>query len=519
MTVMIKLPLTALISASLLFGCERGGELEQPEPAPTELACEDADALTKVWTPARRAELDAALEQLPGEWPEQLLGILDARVASQASVWRRSYLRACEQQDHRSQRCLDTQAWELDAIVSLAIEHPERAHDMWAEVDAVLRDADACDASQEPSFDAPALSPEVGRAWSKLRFLLNATDYAAVSAVIDELEGDATVMQSPAYALAVTASEALVALSIKDAEQAESALRETEAHAANLGARAQIIVAQAQALTAFARNDLEAGVLALERSVAAGRAQPDPWLSFLQLRNIGRVKLQLGDVAGAVAPLAEAISLSTRLAGAENPHTAEVQLTLAEAQSRLDGVDPTDPADHIAAAHDLLTQARDSFVNTLGPDHPQTLASVEAIGQLFMVAGRPGDAQYAYLDLLEIYGELYGPKDWRTASVKLALGDTLMVMEQHEGARTMYMEALVPLVQGLGADHRAVIRASIHLGIAEFALGNLEEALVHCRRGVDLVKALGPDDPLVAEAKACVDQLAAASSPKRKRSR
>lgn len=500
----------ALMSASLLFGCDHEGELEQPEPTPAAITCEGADALTQVWTPARRAELDTALQTLPGEWPQQLVAIIDARVASKAEAWRRSYLRACEQHERRSQRCLDTQVWEFDAIVELAIEDPDQAAGMWAEIDAVLRDADACDARQEPSFDAPALSPAVGRAWASLRLLLNASDYAAVSETMKVLGRDTTATQTPAYALPIAASKAIVAFSRGDTEQFTAAQAQAQALAATLGPRAQMSLAQAEAFAAFGRNDVEAALLALQQSVAAARAQEDPWLLFLQLRNIGRVKVQLGDAAGAVEPLAEAISLSTRLAGAENPHTAEVQISLAQAQLGLERVE---------TAYDLLTQARDSLVNTLGPDHPQTIASVEAIGQLFMDAGRPGDAQYAYLDLLEIYGDLYGPKDWRTAMVKLALGDTLMAMEQHEGARTMYLEALVPLVQELGADHRAAIRASIHLGIAEFALGNLDEALVHCRRGVDLVKALPQGDPLIAETKACVDQLGEASSSKRKRPR
>ncbi|WP_146658672.1 tetratricopeptide repeat protein [Enhygromyxa salina] len=498
------------LSTVALFGCDREIEVEDPEPVPAAIACEGADAITQIWTPTRRADLDTALQQQPGEWPQQLLAILDARVGSNAQVWRRNYLRACEQGERKAQRCLDMQAWELDAIVELATTHPEHAASMWAEIDAVLRDADACDARQEPSFDAPSLSPRVGREWASLRLLLNASDYVAVDNTVRALEGDETVGQTPAYALPITASKVVVALSKGDADQANAALGQAEALAASLGPRAQMTVAQAQAFAASSRGDVPAAMVALDQSVAAARAQEDPWLLFLQLRNIGRVKVQLGDGAGAIEPLAEAISLSTRLAGAENPHTAEVQISLAQAQLGLDRVE---------TGYDLLTQARDSFVNTLGPDHPQTVASVEAIGQLFMAAGRPGEAQYAYLDLLEIYGDLYGPKDWHTAMVKLALGDSLMAMEQHEGARTMYMEALVPLVQSLGADHRAAIQTSIHLGIAELALGNLDAAGDHCRRSVDLVKALAPGDPLIAEAKACAEQLGAAKPSKPKRPR
>ncbi|WP_146157959.1 tetratricopeptide repeat protein [Enhygromyxa salina] len=498
------------VCALPLWGCDREVELEHPEPVAAELTCEGASALTRVWTPTRRAELDTALQQVPGEWPQQLLGILDDRVATRGELWQRSYERACAQDQRQIQRCLDIQVWEFDAIVALATAHSEHAAGMWAEIDAVLRDADACEDRSEPSFDAPGLSPTAARAWASLRLLLNASDYAAAGEAVAALERDETIMQTPAYALPVAVTEMVVALSGEDAERASAALAQAQALAAGLGGRAQMTLAQAHAIAASSRHDEPAMLSALDQSVAAARAQPDPWLLFLQLRNSGRIRVQLGDAAGAVEPLAEAVSLSTRLAGAENPHTAEVQISLAQAQLGLDRVE---------TGYDLLTQARDSFVNTLGPDHPQTIASVEAIGQLFMTAGRPGEAQYAYLDLLEIYGDLYGPKDWRTALVKLAIGDSLMAMEQHEGARTMYMEALVPLVQGLGADDRAVIRTSIHLGIAELALGNLDVAHDHCRRGADLAKALAEGDPLITEAKACMDHLAAARSPKPKRKR
>jgi tetratricopeptide (TPR) repeat protein len=139
---------------------------------------------------------------------------------------------------------------------------------------------------------------------------------------------------------------------------------------------------------------------------------------------------------------------------------------------------------------------------------------VASIAKLLVSAGRPFEANHAFLDLLEIYGELYGPKDVRTALIKLELADTLMSMDEHDSARTFYLEALTPLVQALGAEDRDVIRCVVHLGIAELALGHIDEAETHCRRGSDLVKALPKDDLLVAEVGNCVEQLAGARKRK-----
>ncbi|WP_106393955.1 tetratricopeptide repeat protein [Enhygromyxa salina] len=496
----------SVLAMLLVLGCEPKPQPQPPEPEPAseQAVCAGADALTEVWSPVRRTELDAALNQVPGEWPRQVIETIDARVAARGEAWRGTYVRACEQHDRRTQRCLDAQLWELDAMVALATDDPAWAASVWAELDAILRDTEACEGRQEPSFDAPALPRSVGRRWRALQLLLNTSSQAAVTETLRDIEANETVRETPAYALPLAAIRAVEALNEGKLDEAAAALDQAEALAATLGARAQVSVAHIRAVMAWTKGEVEAGVQAVEQAVEAAREQEDPWLVFTALRNLGRVKIQLGDHVGAVGPLTEAVSLSTRLAGPENPHTAEVQTSLAEAQLGLGQVE---------AAYDLLTQARDSFVNTLGPDHPQTLAAVEAIGRLFVVAGRPGDALSAYMDLLEVYGELYGPKDWRTAQVKLELGDLLMAMDQHDGAWRMYTEALTPLVQGLGPAHRMSIRAMIHLGIAEFALGNLDQAEVLCTRGSDLVKALPEADPLHAEVEMCVSQLAKARKP------
>jgi tetratricopeptide (TPR) repeat protein len=218
--------------------------------------------------------------------------------------------------------------------------------------------------------------------------------------------------------------------------------------------------------------------------------------------------IERGEAARAVSPLVEAINLAGRLGGTDNPAMAQLQTNLAQAQLELG---------QIEAAHDALTQARDAFVIALGPDHPRTLAAVEAIGRLFVEAGQLGDAQYAYLELLEIYSELYGLKDWRTARIKLQLADSLLAMEQYDSARTLYSEALVPLAQELGAVHPDVVRTSIHLGIAELALGNLDAAEPHCIRGRDLATALAPDSGLADEAARCLAEIAASRAASKKK--
>lgn len=504
-------PWASLTLFVLLLGCEPKPDAEPTTTPVTESTCEGADALDRIWTASRQRELQAALATQPGEWPAQTLSTIDARVADGRERWRDTYAQACERQDVQTQRCLDLEAWQLDAIVATLLEDPTRAALLWAEIDAVLRDADACADKREPSFDASPLTPDVGRELMRMRLLLNLGSAAPLDESVRALALVDLVADTPAYALQLQATQAVAAFRAGRIDEAAAALATATALGEQLGPRARTSLAHVRALVAFGRGDIEGGLLALDEGLAAAREQSDPWLLFATLRNVGNVHIELRDHARAVPLLTEAVALSTRLAGSENPHTAEVQVSLASAVLALG---------QIEAAHDLLTQARDSFVNTLGPDHPQTLAAVTSIAKLLVSAGRPFEANHAFLDLLEIYGELYGPKDARTALIKLELADTLMSMDEHDSARTFYLEALTPLVQALGADHRDVIRCAVHLGIAELALGNLEAAETHCRRSSDLVKALPADDLLVAEVGRCVEQLDKADKVgKRKRGR
>lgn len=502
---------TPTASLALLMGllaCEPKPE-DQPTTVPTAApTCEGAEALDRVWTPSRRSELQAALGTQTGEWPTQMLSTIDALMNEQREPWRDAYARACTRQDAPAQRCLDRKAWEVDGVLAILLEDPNLAIMLWTEVPTLLAGLDGCAGAREPIYDVPPLRPELGRDLVRMGLLLHLDGKVSVDETLRALELVEIITATPGYAMPVYATKAVVAFKAGDPSTAASALATATTLGEQLGPRARTSLAHVRAVMAFGRGEVEAGVAALDEALVAAREQSDPWMLLSTLRNVADVRGEMGDHAGAAALFTEAIALSTRLAGTENPLTADVQVSLALTLLELGQLEP---------AHDLLTQARDSFVATLGPDHPQTLAAVNAIALVLVEAGRPFEANHALLDLLEVYNDIYGPKDVHTVQIKLELGDTLMAMDEHQSARTMYLEALPPLVQALGADHRNVIRCVVHLGIAEFALGNLDEAETHCKRGSDLVKALPIDDPLVAEVSRCVEQLATARKKKRSR--
>jgi tetratricopeptide (TPR) repeat protein len=389
-------------------------------------------------------------------------------------------------------------------LISLIVEQPERAAALWSQLDRVASPR-GCErrGGQRPAQLQPALAGELVR----LELLVELGDHAAAAALLGGLEAEHELREAPGIALRLAVARVAVELGEGRLEPARQALSRAAVLAEEFGPRETIMLARADARVAAATGELELAAATLDRALALARSEADPELELALLREFGSTFVEHHQPARALERLTEAVALSSRLGRADNPVTAELQTILAEAQLELG---------QIEAAHDSLTQARDGFVITLGPDHPQTLASVEALGRSFIAAGLLGDAQFAFLDLLEVYTDLYGAKHWRTALVKLELGDSLMAMDQHDGARKLYSEALVPLIEGLGPGHRAVVRTAIHLGIAELALGNLDAAEPHCARGRDLAKGLAPGDPLADEAERCLAQLSAA---KRKRPR
>lgn len=491
--------LPMLLGVALACDPGRGSVDPQPREAPT---CPGVEALSLAWNSSRRDELGAALEQLAGEWPGQLLTALDVRIRERASRWTKTYEHACERGNAAVMRCLDRRAWELDAALTLIVEDPERTPALWSVLD---RAADPRGCELATGDAPPPLERARGRELAGLALLVELHELERSKGLLTVLMADPVLAGAPSHAL-------WLELARVEVESSEQAVASATMLAEGLDVAARTAVADARARLAFARGELEATELAREQAVALAREQADPWLLVTQLREQGRARLERGQAAQAVAPLVEAIGLAARVGGSDNPHTADVQRLLARAQIELG---------QIEAAHDALTQARDTFVLALGPDHPQTLATVEAVGRLLVAAGRLGDAQLAFLDLLEIHVDLYGVKDWRTARIKLELADLLMAMDQHESARTLYTEALTPLGQKLGAVDPDVVRTLIHLGIAELALGNPDAAEPHCSRGRDLAKGMASGGSLVAEAERCLTQIAAsrAAAQKHKRKR
>src|SRR5690606_824698 len=108
--------LLPILLSGWALACDPGRGSVDPEPShDTGPVCAGADGLARAWSRASRDGLEAALEQLPGEWPNQLLASLDAGMPEHIQRWTESHRQACERGQPVVLRCLDRRAWQLDA--------------------------------------------------------------------------------------------------------------------------------------------------------------------------------------------------------------------------------------------------------------------------------------------------------------------------------------------------------------------------------------------------------------------
>jgi tetratricopeptide (TPR) repeat protein len=500
-----------------LVACERQPTTEspdlQPEPEPV-VACEGADRLARQWTPEREQELDAALAELPGEWPRRLVDTLDARVEQAGPAWAASYRTACAEQNVARQRCLERRADELEGLVTLIVRKPDLAARLapWAEIQ--LSNLEVCETS--PSPHGGPLTPEMGAELAATALLFSLTEYPSAVEGVNKLAEMHAIVDDPIYRFTLEAMASVLEFVYGNAESATARFTALGHQLQDVGARERSSYEFLTAMVASVGDDRPGAVAALQRSVTAERELGDPMRIAYALENLGQAQhLAVTDTPGAIASLTEAIGLYTRFLGSESAHAAAAQVTLAELQAAAGRVD---------VAQDLLLQARDGLSAALGSDHPATNDVVLRLGRLLLDAGRPTDAYHAFLDLLEIAQTQYGDRDVRVADAKLELAEALRAMGEHDGARITYLEALPILFESRGAEHRSIAQTSVHLGQSLVELGKaahdhelLDQAETHCSRGQSLVAALPENDPLRAEAAQCIKDLAAARKKAGKR--
>ena len=129
-----------------------------------------------------------------------------------------------------------------------------------------------------------------------------------------------------------------------------------------------------------------------------------------------------------------------------------------------------------AQAEPLLARALEVRGETLGPDHPDTLAAAGALAAVVFKQGRYDEAEQRCLDTLKRQRRVVGredPEALRTANV---LANVYNRQGRYDEAETLYHEVLEARRRTLGPDHRETTSSVFNLGALYWTQGRYDDA-------------------------------------------
>jgi tetratricopeptide (TPR) repeat protein/tRNA A-37 threonylcarbamoyl transferase component Bud32 len=140
--------------------------------------------------------------------------------------------------------------------------------------------------------------------------------------------------------------------------------------------------------------------------------------------------------------------------------------------------------------------ARVLFVQELGPDHPDTLASMQDLANSYAALGRHGDALKLREETLAIKKVSLGPDHPDTLTSMNNLANSYDALGRHADALPLREETLALQTAKLGRDHPDTLASMNNLAVSYDLLGRHDEAFQLLEETLPLRTAkLGPDHP------------------------
>ena len=141
---------------------------------------------------------------------------------------------------------------------------------------------------------------------------------------------------------------------------------------------------------------------------------------------------------------------------------------------------------------DSVTRAGD----TLGPDHPSTLASRNNLAYAYRDAGRLDEAIALYEQTLEDHTRILGPHHPDTLTSRNNLAYAYQAAGRLDEAIALYEQTLEDHTRILGPHHPDTLTSRNNLAYAYQAAGRLDEAIALYEQTLeDRTRILGPDHP------------------------
>jgi serine/threonine protein kinase len=268
-----------------------------------------------------------------------------------------------------------------------------------------------------------------------------------------------------------------------------SAARVREEFAGQPDVRAEILNAVGRVHLRRGEHDKARPVLT--EALAAGRAIGKPDLRLAQtLSDLGVLRKETGDLAGAIPLLEEALALRRQLRGNDHNDVAISLVELARAYTSMERIDRAEPLSREALA---IRQ------KVLGPVHREIAVSLGDVAMLLWQKGDLVAAEPFFAASLEMHRKTVGNEH---PNVGLALANFAQLkIDQGElaTAETLVREALPITHRSFGEKHWRTARMIGHLGVIQRRQGKLAEAAVLLDTALPMARAsLGADRPQVA---------------------
>ncbi len=142
----------------------------------------------------------------------------------------------------------------------------------------------------------------------------------------------------------------------------------------------------------------------------------------------------------------------------------------------------------------LFTKARATLAAGLGPDHPDTLESMNNLARSYVMAGQIDRALKLFGETLELRKAKLGPDHPDTLTSMNNLAVSFIQAGQVDRALRLGEETLALKRRKLGPDHLETLRSMGVLTVSYFMAGQIDRALKLGEETLELQKAkLGPD--------------------------
>jgi serine/threonine protein kinase len=235
------------------------------------------------------------------------------------------------------------------------------------------------------------------------------------------------------------------------------------------------------------RDLLDRAAIELAQDKIEAQFPGQPLVQAEILKTVGAAYDGIGEYDLAIAHLERAQDLHVRELGPDHIDTLATLDSLA--RTYLD-------AGRSADAARLFGQVRDWRIAKLGPDHPETLASMNDLARCFYKLNRHAEALVLRKDLVRSRKAKLGPDHPDTLASMFNLANSYAALERFDQALALHQETLALRKTELGADDPDTLQSMNNLGNCYVGLGQWPEALKFYKEAVERRRStLGDDHP------------------------